>query len=112
MLSDKHGEEYIDKSDDQILAAITPELELYFPGLLDSIAVTRVYRWHQAEPRSPIGRSQAIYSYRMKNSDKRVLLAGDYLSMPYTEGAAESGLWAARKITEKLQYGSQSSRVI
>ena len=32
MLSDKHGEEYIDKSDDQILAAITPELGCIFLG--------------------------------------------------------------------------------
>ncbi len=27
-----------------------------------------------------------------------VILAGDYLGMPFTEGAAETGLWAAKTI--------------
>lgn len=30
-----------------------------------------------------------------------ILLAGDYMSMPYTEGAAESGYWAAAMIARR-----------
>jgi len=29
-----------------------------------------------------------------------IVLAGDYMSMPYTEGAAESGVWAAQLVTD------------
>lgn len=102
MLADKPGKEFVKKSDEEILAAILTEIELYFPGLCDLILFTRVYRWPQAEPRSPIGRSKAIKSYRKNNGHQKILLAGDYLSMPFTEGAVESGLWAANQILNSM----------
>jgi len=86
-------------TDDAIVQAVTPEAEKYFPGLSTQIATTRIYRWKHAEPYSHVGRAKALLHYRNGRAlDQRVLLAGDYMSMPFTEGAAESGKWAAEQI--------------
>jgi len=59
----------------------------------------RIYRWKQAEPYSPVGRATDLLYYRNGRSmDRQVLLAGDHMRMPFTEGAAESGKWAAEQI--------------
>jgi oxygen-dependent protoporphyrinogen oxidase len=58
-----------------------------------------VYRWLNAEPKSPVGRSRKINDYRESITKiNKVILAGDYMGMPFTEGAAETGLWAASSI--------------
>ena len=61
------------------------------------ITQAHVYRWPMAEPRSNIGRAKDLQLYREQCNElpPRWVLAGDYMSMPYTEGAAESGMWAA-----------------
>lgn len=86
--------------DDEILKVVIPEAEKYLSDLGAHLAATVVYRWPQAEPYSQVGRASDLSRYRsdLAQSSGRVLLAGDYMSMPYTEGAAESGEWAANQI--------------
>ncbi len=36
------------------------------------------------------------------NRSTRVFLAGDYMGLPYTDGAAETGQWAAEALIESL----------
>lgn len=86
--------------DDEVLKAAIPEAEKYLPALSRHIASAVLYRWAQAEPFSHLGRASDLRRYRAHSlhSAKRVLLAGDFMSTPYTEGAAESGRWAARQI--------------
>jgi oxygen-dependent protoporphyrinogen oxidase len=85
----------------EIVQAVLPEVERILPGISAQIAAVRIYRRPEAEPLSPVGRAKDVRRYRERIAAApwpRVLLAGDYLSMPFTEGAAESGVWAAQTI--------------
>jgi oxygen-dependent protoporphyrinogen oxidase len=100
MLSNSASQSMMSVPDDVIVRTVTPEVERFLPGISGHIEATRIYRWPQAEPYSHIGRATDLRRYRQNvcSSLPRVLLAGDYMSMPYTEGAAESGKWAADRI--------------
>ncbi len=100
LLSNTASTSMMSMTDDTIVQTVVPEAERYFPGLSAHIAATRIYRWKQAEPYSHVGRAKDLLNYRKNGRplDQRVLLAGDYMSMPFTEGAAESGKWAAGQI--------------
>ena len=99
LLSRKSGKTLIDWGDEDISSAVLSELEEYLPNISNNIVFTKIYRWSNAVPMSPIGRSNKIKEYRETiKENKQVILAGDYLGMPFTEGAAESGAWAASKI--------------
>jgi protoporphyrinogen/coproporphyrinogen III oxidase len=84
-------------TDDAIVAQALLATQAHFPSLPQHIAQTHVYRWPMAEPCSNIGRAKDLQLYREQCSKQppHLVLAGDYMSMPYTEGAAESGMWAA-----------------
>ena len=100
MLADEAGRELIHCPEEEVLSRVLPELERYLPGISEAVRFVRIYRWEEAQPRSPVGRSKAICVYRRAcGPDRRVLLAGDYVGMPATEGAAETGVWAAGRIS-------------
>ena len=100
MLSNTASKSMMSMTDDAIIHTVVPEAETFFPGLSTRIAMTRICRWKQAEPYSHVGRAKDLLHYRKNGRalNQRVLLAGDYMSMPFTEGAAESGKWAAEQI--------------
>ncbi|MGV8894728.1 MAG: protoporphyrinogen/coproporphyrinogen oxidase [Burkholderiaceae bacterium] len=103
MLDSKAGTRLVDAAEEVVLAEVLPELEQYFPGVSQRMAFAHFCRWHEAEPRSPVGRSRAIGAYRRPCSPaQQVTLAGDYLSIPTTEGAAQSGIWAANLLLAAL----------
>lgn len=103
MPAGKSGAEMIDWDEAKVLEALMPELEEVLPGVSRNVAFSKLYRWRHAEPKSPIGRSKAIGEYRNNISPHaRVLLAGDYMGMPFTEGAAETGAWAAAQIIKQI----------
>lgn len=107
MLSDPASRAMMSMPDEAIVRAVMPEAEKFFPGLPAQLVASRTYRWPQAEPRSRVGRSGDLARYRAsRGAGRRVLLAGDYMSMPYTEGAAESGQWAARQILEAVGHAT------
>jgi len=93
--------------DDEIVAAVAQEAEAYLHGLSAQIKTARLYRWKHAEPYSHVGRAKDIAQYRKSEQapERRVWLAGDYMSMPFTEGAAESGKWAADEICRIMATG-------
>lgn len=89
----------VDRSDDDIVNGVLPELEMYFPGVAKAKRFVHIVRWHEAIPKSPVGRAKNIAVYRRNWMPScRVVLAGDYMGMPSTDGAAETGLWAAKQI--------------
>ena len=94
----------LERPDDEIAAAAVEDAERFLPGLSSQIATRRLYRWNHAEPCSHVGRARDIGEYRDIESKRnsRVWLAGDYMSMPFTEGAAESGKWAAEAILKRV----------
>ncbi|MCB9134378.1 MAG: FAD-dependent oxidoreductase [Anaerolineales bacterium] len=102
MLDGKSGAEMLAWDEQSILETLLPELEDVLPHISLYIVFKKLYRWHSAEPKSPVGRSQNIRAYRNNISpNTRILLAGDYMGMPFTEGAAETGKWAAEQILKK-----------
>jgi oxygen-dependent protoporphyrinogen oxidase len=102
-LSDKAGSGMIDWKDDDILAVVLKEMEKYFISVADNILFTRIYRWKEAVPMSPPGRSRNVARYRKGVSGStKVFLAGDYMGMPFTEGAAETGKWTAEALMRNL----------
>jgi oxygen-dependent protoporphyrinogen oxidase len=100
MLSGASSAAMLALPDEEVLKAAMPEAERYLPELSKHIASTMLYRWTHAEPYSHVGRATDLRRYREQAlySNKRVLLAGDYMNTPYTEGAAETGQWAANQI--------------
>jgi protoporphyrinogen/coproporphyrinogen III oxidase len=103
-MSEKAGSEMIDWRDDDILAVVLNEMEKYFAGISDNISFTKIYRWKEATPLSQPGRSRNVARSRKSvNASIKVFLAGDYMGMPFSEGAAESGKWAARA-GDKLSF--------
>ncbi|MCM3874980.1 MAG: FAD-dependent oxidoreductase, partial [Thermoanaerobaculia bacterium] len=101
MLSGSAGSRLLGATEEQVLSEVLPELQRYFPGLDGRIEFTTFSRWPEAEPRSPVGRSRDLRQYRQAwHSGMKVILAGDYMGTPCTEGAAESGQWAANALIE------------
>ncbi|MCZ2134141.1 MAG: FAD-dependent oxidoreductase [Burkholderiales bacterium] len=89
----------IAQPDDTIVREVVAELSAWLPGICGAIVSTHVQRWPAAEPLSLVGRAKAIAQYRATLPDsRRILLAGDYLGSPWTDGAAETGTWAARRL--------------
>lgn len=104
MLCGDSGKKFITKSESEIMKIITPEIEKYFWGISQNIIFNHIIRWKDAEPYSPVGRSKNIYKYRKTSvENKRVFLAGDYMGMPFTDGAAETGIWASEQVIRKFR---------
>ncbi len=102
-LSGDAGKKMIDWNEEDILANVLKEMEKYFPGIPKGIRFTRIYRWKDAIALSPVGRSRNIAKYRERfDQVSKVYLAGDYMGMPFTEGAAETGKWAAEALLKSL----------
>jgi oxygen-dependent protoporphyrinogen oxidase len=102
-LSGKAGSEMIKWNEDAILPVVLKEMEKCFAGVSGNILFTKLYRWNEASPMSLPGRSRNVDQYRKSVSDStKVFLAGDYMGMPWTEGAAETGRWAARSLMRNL----------
>lgn len=96
MLDGYSGMEFLNLSDDEILQNIIPEIKKYFPGIDKSIRLLHLIRWKDAEPISFIGKSKKIKLYQdALNSKAKIILAGDYMGFPYTDGAAFTGKWSA-----------------
>lgn len=100
MLSHSAATEQMHASDAVIVEFAMQSVRDYFPALPAHIKQSRVYRWPVAEPLSPVGRAATLHAYRHRCGHQvpAILLAGDYMSMPFTEGAAESGYWAASMV--------------
>ncbi|HSW93007.1 MAG TPA: FAD-dependent oxidoreductase [Gammaproteobacteria bacterium] len=108
MLEDKHAKRLLGQSDDAILKEIIPELEKYFPGISNFIRFYHCIRWPEAEPVSFIGKSSCIKKYKETlSSHSPIVLSGDYMGFPYTDGAAYTGKWAANFINHSDQSGDQ-----
>lgn len=99
MVDGKSGAAMLAWDEAKILDTLCAELDGYLPGFAGQVVFSQLYRWKYAEPKSPLGRAIHIREYREQvTPESRLLLAGDYMGMPFTEGAAETGLWAAHAV--------------
>jgi oxygen-dependent protoporphyrinogen oxidase len=102
-VSGEAASEMINWQDQAILSAVLQDLEKYYTGISGHVLFTKIYRWKEAVPISWPGRSKQIAQYRKRiNHSTKVLLAGDYMGMPFMEGAAETGKWAAQSVINYL----------
>jgi oxygen-dependent protoporphyrinogen oxidase len=107
MLGNDAAQCWLDRSDAELIRAVVDELAAHFPGLHEAIVAAHLQRWPAAEPLSRVGRAKAVARYRATlPHDRRIVLAGDYLGSPWTDGAAETGMWAAAHL---LQDGATTS---
>lgn len=105
MLSGAAAGRLLEVPEEYVLAEVLPELQRWFTGIERNIAFAHFCRWQEAEPRSPVGRSRDLAQYRrLWHPRMKVILAGDYMSIPCTEGAAESGKWAATRLTSSIAF--------
>lgn len=96
MIGERGATDLADASDQEVEARVLGEAERYLPGLIAARRYVRVVHHPQAIARSYVGRSRDIADYRRSVSGAtRILLAGDYGGWDNTEGAAETGEWAA-----------------
>ncbi len=96
-----NAERMMDWPDEQVVSAVAADVERLFPGAFAAQQFTRIARWPEGMPKSPVGRARALAEYRRtRPRDNRVWLAGDYMGMPLLESAIETGTWAARRILE------------
>jgi oxygen-dependent protoporphyrinogen oxidase len=112
MFASEPASRLMSTSDSEIVETAVRSAASLLPSLTQHLVDSRVYRWPMAEPRSMVGRASDLARYRARciTAPPPVILAGDYMSMPYTDGAAESGAWAARLIAAASTPTSQRAR--
>lgn len=99
MLDGTPGKDFLEKSEEEILKIISPEVCRFIPEFKTQSLGHHFVKWKYAEPKSQVGRSKLIKSYRESlTKESKILLAGDYLGFPYTDSAAHTGKWAAEFI--------------
>lgn len=103
MLGDAAARRLGSADDAAVIAETLGWLRSRWPQLPDAVVAHHVHRWAMAEPLSPVGRARAVQHYRdTLPPGRRVLLCGDSTGLPWTDGAVETGLWAATRLAERL----------
>lgn len=91
------------RSNAEVLEEVMAWLRARWPALPTGVVAHRVHRWRLAEPLSPPGRARAVQHYRASlTPGRRVFLCGDSTGMPWSDGAVETGLWAAARVLDEL----------
>lgn len=105
MLGDAATRMLATSADAEVLRETLAWLRARWPALPDAVVAHHVHRWPLAEPLSPPGRARAVHRYRTTfPAGRRVILCGDSTGLPWTDGAVESGLWAAGRMLEELAW--------
>lgn len=88
----------------EIVAAMMPEIERLVPEVRDGVARARVVRFDEGTPLAPPGflAHRAEGRALAESLEVPVALAGDYLTMPFVEGAVLSGERAAEQLVRRL----------
>ena len=96
------GEELIELSDEEIIAAVTEELRKASPADADAIESASVVRHPHTYPLYRVGMFEKLLRFQESEGQLAGLyLAGDYTEGGLIEGAAQSGSKAARRVIEK-----------
>jgi protoporphyrinogen/coproporphyrinogen III oxidase len=93
----------LDLADDEMVAALLPELERVEPGITGLIEFAEVTRWVPGAVKLTHGTQTAIAEIdRRIDPTDRVQLSGDYVAMPSVNGSIVSGETAARRLAITL----------
>lgn len=98
-ISGRSADDLASSDDEEVLDTAVRDAARFFPLVREQVNLSRVYRWREGMAKSPVGRSRNLAAYRSQDrAGRRVILAGDYMGMPFTEGAAEAGIWASKEV--------------
>lgn len=104
MLADKWAKKLLGLTDEAIYTEVQTDIEKILPDIDTNLRMKKIFRWEYAMPCTPVGRAQLVKEYReTRNISNRIWLAGDYLGLPWTDSAAQTGLWAAKQVIERLK---------
>ena len=93
-----------ERTSEEIVAAMTAEVETLVPGVRGHVTRARVYRFEEGTPVAHPGfatdraRARAL----AEALPVPIALAGDYLTTPTIEGAVASGERAAQHLAKRL----------
>ncbi len=84
-------------TDDEIETKVIGEVRKYFPAMPQTPHLARVYRWKEALCIASGGMLRDVLKIRTNGLDgvEGLFLAGDYMRVPISNGALESGIDAA-----------------
>jgi oxygen-dependent protoporphyrinogen oxidase len=101
-LREEFARELMDKTDQEIFSRIIDEMPKICPelsGHKKEVSGLALYRWPQAMPKFDYQYISTVRDYSEKHQgEDGIYLAGDYFNAPWTEGAARSGIRAAKAI--------------
>jgi oxygen-dependent protoporphyrinogen oxidase len=101
MFSPEAARRLRDAPEAEVKAEAVQALRAHLPPLERLVTGTRVVRWDQAMPLTPIDQAARVKDYRDHlPPGSRLVLAGDYLGFPWSDSAAYNGRWAARHLLE------------
>lgn len=103
MLTDKWAKNFSHLTDEAIYSETQTDIETVLPNLYIMTYKKVLFRWPLAMPCTPMGRAKAVVEYRQtRTPHTRLWLAGDYLGLPWTDSAAQTGIWAAKQVEKYL----------
>jgi oxygen-dependent protoporphyrinogen oxidase len=94
----------LDADDEEVTRAVVAELSDLVPEAGRGLVGATVSRWRAALPWVPPGQAARVARYRraVEAEPTRVLLAGDYLGLPFTDSVTYTGQWAAAQALRRL----------
>jgi oxygen-dependent protoporphyrinogen oxidase len=95
----------INKSDEEIFAAVIPALKEVAPWITSEtvIAPHDIERWTEAMPKFTYGHLTRVKNFlEQHQGEQNVFLCGDFMNSLWTEGSIRGGQRTAKKILEQL----------
>lgn len=92
---------WLDRSDEDVFAAVSAEWERLFPRYAGALKGLHVQRWPLAMPIYGPGHVERVRQFWNRSQDDgRVYLCGDYLNHPWVEGSIRCGERVAAMVAE------------
>ncbi len=113
-LHEEGAEALWSRTDGDILEQVLSQLPAVLPevrGAVSDLVLHGIKRWERAMPVFSGAHIARVRAYEQSlNQSDRIVLAGDYLNAPWTEGAARSGVRAARLLASRFGMRAQPVR--
>lgn len=104
------GTARLDRSDEELVEEVLADLERMLPGTAELVEFCEVTRWTPGSLRSEPGMHKLIAEIdRRIDTDTRVQLAGDYLTVASVNGSILTGETAASRLAAAIRNGGTPS---
>jgi oxygen-dependent protoporphyrinogen oxidase len=101
------GTPRLDRSDEELIEEVLGDLDRMFPGTAEIVEDCEVTRWVPGSLRSEPGMHKLIAEVdRRIDDDRRVQLAGDYLTVASVNGSILTGEIAAKRLASAIGNGA------